>query len=101
MLSSEYETAGECKKASPAVEIPAFDEVIKSALDVQVGGDHYKKLGAYQPWEVLKRWLTPEEFKGFMKGTVIAYLAREADKGGPVDIEKAAHTMQLYLELSK
>ena len=27
-----------------------------SALDVQEGGDHYKKLGAYQPWEVLRRW---------------------------------------------
>lgn len=70
-----------------------------SALDVQVGGDHYKKLGQYQPVEVLKRWLTPEEFRGYMKGTAIMYLAREQDKGGAVDISKARHTIELWEEL--
>ena len=70
-----------------------------SALDVQEGGDHYKKLGAYQPWEVLRRWLTPEEFRGYMKGTAIAYLAREQDKGGMLDIRKAGHTLQGLVEL--
>jgi hypothetical protein len=73
----------------------------KSPLDVQHGGDHYRKLGAYQPWEVLAKWMTPEELRGFAKGTVIAYLAREQDKGGRLDIEKAMHTLQIYLELSK
>lgn len=71
-----------------------------SALDVQEGGDHYKKLGAYQPWEVLRHWLTPEEFRGYMKGTAIAYLAREQDKGGMLDIRKAGHTLQGLVELS-
>ncbi len=70
-----------------------------SAFDSQVGGDHYKKFGAYQPWEVLAKWMTAEELKGFMKGTVIAYLAREQDKNGLEDIKKAGHTIQLYLEL--
>lgn len=70
-----------------------------SALDIQEGGDHYKKLGAYQPWEVLRRWLTPEEFRGYMKGTAIAYLAREQDKGGMLDIRKAGHTLQGLVEL--
>ena len=70
-----------------------------SALDTQVGGDHYKKLGAYQPWEVLRHWLTPEEFRGYMKGTAIAYLARERDKGGMQDISKAGHTLQGLVEL--
>lgn len=70
-----------------------------SALDTQVGGDHYKKLGDYQPWEVLRRWLTPEEFRGFMKGTAIAYLAREKDKGGTQDIEKAMHTLAGFIDL--
>lgn len=70
-----------------------------SALDTQVGGDHYKKRGAYQPWEVLRHWLTPEEFRGYMKGTAIAYLARERDKGGMVDIRKAGHTLQGLVEL--
>lgn len=70
-----------------------------STLDVQFGGDHYKKLGQYQPWEVLKAWLTEDEFRGYMKGTAIAYLARERDKGGVMDIEKATHTLQGLLEL--
>jgi hypothetical protein len=70
----------------------------KPAKDRQVGGDHYKKLGAYQPWEVLEHWLTPEEFRGYMKGTAIAYLAREKDKGGNMDVAKATHTLQGLLE---
>jgi len=71
-----------------------------SALDNQKGGDHYRKLGEYQPWIVLSKWLTPEELKGAMKKEVIAYLARESDKGGRLDIEKAMHTLQIYLELA-
>lgn len=89
-------------------EVPAIFEVdangvpdiaAPSVLDIQEGGDHYKKLGDYQPWEVLRRWLTPEEFRGYMKGTAIAYLAREQDKGGMLDIKKATHTLQGLTEL--
>jgi len=72
-----------------------------TAKDVQIGGDHYKKLGQYQPWEVLAIWMTPEELRGYMKGTVIAYLAREQDKGGDSDVAKALHTMQLWQEVRK
>lgn len=71
----------------------------KSALDVQVGGDHYKEFIDYQPWVVYKHWLTPEEFKGYMKGEAMTYLQREARKGGRQDIEKACHVLQAYLEL--
>ena len=78
--------------------MPTVAEAL-SALDTQVGGDHYKKLGAYQPWEVLGHWLTPEEFRGYMKGTAIAYLARERDKGGMQDISKAGHTLDGLVEL--
>jgi hypothetical protein len=74
---------------------------MKNPLDSQVGGDHYSKLGEYQPWEVMAKWLTPEELKGYMKGTVCAYLCREEDKGGREDIKKAFHTMEIYLEVSE
>ena len=84
---------------SGAVGQPATVTGKPSVLDVQEGGDHYKKLGDYQPWEVLRRWLTPEEFRGYMKGTAIAYLAREQDKGGMLDIKKAGHTLQGLVEL--
>jgi hypothetical protein len=72
-----------------------------SALNEQHGGDHYAKLGEYQPYCVLRKWMTPEELKGFAKGSAIAYLAREQDKGGRDDIKKAVHHLQLYLELTK
>lgn len=98
-------TSGECPTPLLADQfivegepLPTVAEAM-SALDVQEGGDHYKKLGAYQPWEVLRRWLTPEEFRGYMKGTAIAYLAREQDKGGMLDIKKATHTLQGLTEL--
>lgn len=64
----------------------------------QVGGDHYKKYGNYQPWQVFPKWFTPEELKGYMKGEVIAYLCREADKGGFSDIKKAHHVLGLYID---
>ena len=73
----------------------------KSAKDTQVGGDHYKRLGRHQPWEVLATWMTPAELRGYMKGTVIAYLAREQDKGGDTDVAKALHTMQLWQDVRK
>ena len=82
-------------------DIPALTQspTTPSALDTQYGGDHYKKLGAYQPWEVLRHWLTPEEFRGYMKGTSIAYLACERDKGRTLYIKTAAHTLHALVEL--
>lgn len=67
----------------------------------QVGGDHYKKLGKYQPWEVLRKWLTPEEFRGYCKGEAIVYVARELDKGGLESIEKAYHTLGFLIKTLK
>ena len=68
------------------------------ASDTQVGGDHYKKLGEHQPWDVLQTWLTPEEYRGWQKGTAIVYLAREKSKGGDQDIQKALHHLQRLTE---
>lgn len=73
----------------------------KSPLDSQVGGNHYKEMGEFQPWNVLAHWLTPEELRGYMKGTVIAYLARERAKGSDTDIEKSMHTMELWQHVRK
>ena len=81
------------KAGTPAPEKPL--------LEAQVGGDHYKKHGAYQPWEVLRRWMTPEEMRGFMKGQAIVYLARERDKNGIEDIEKAKHYIDALLQFEK
>ena len=72
-----------------------------STLDTQVGGDHYKKLGQYQPWQVAAACMTPAELRGYMKGTVLAYLMREGDKGADLDIEKMKHTIELWQEVRK
>lgn len=68
------------------------------ASDSQVDGDHYKTMGDAQPWDVLAKWLTPEEYRGYQKGVAIGYLAREQAKGGDSDIRKAAHHLQRLIE---
>lgn len=83
-----------CKQSTDCEKSDGYRSL--SPLEIQISGNHYKKMGAYQPWEVLPNWLTPDELRGFAKGTVIAYLARERDKGGLDDIRKARHTLQLY-----
>ena len=70
-----------------------------NASNTQVGGDHYTAMGDYQPWDVLQHWLTPEEYRGYQKGVIIAYLAREKAKGGDQDIRKAAHHLQKLCEV--
>lgn len=67
---------------------PAFN--VAEASTMQVGGDHYRQM-TVQPWDALKAWLTPEEYRGYQKGTAISYLARERSKGGDIDIRKAIH----------
>lgn len=72
---------------------------MSKANETQIGGDHYKKHGIYQPWDVLTAWLTPEEYRGWQKGTAIVYLARERDKNGDQDIAKAGHHIQKLVEV--
>lgn len=69
------------------------------ASETQVGGNHYRDMGDYQPWDVLRHWLTPEEYRGYQKGVAIAYLARERAKGGDQDIAKAGHHLQKLVEV--
>ena len=72
------------------------------AEDMQIGGTHYKEMGA-EPWGVLNQWLTPAQFKGFLLGTTVKYLARVnvkdvEGKGGLQDIKKAHHTLTYLIE---
>lgn len=75
-----------------------------NALDVQVGGRHYKDMGV-QPWVAFDSWLSTEQHVGYLLGTAIAYLARfnskGVGKGGLVDVEKATHTLQRLVEVAK
>lgn len=66
--------------------------------EAQVGGSHYRSM-AVTPWQFLESCLTPEEFRGYLKGEAIVYLARELQKGGRQDVQKAAHVLQKLLEV--
>lgn len=75
-----------------------------NASNTQIGGDHYKAMGEFQPWDVLQHWLTPEQFNGFLLGSAIAYLGRYnttgvAGKGGTIDLQKAAHYLDKLIEV--
>lgn len=69
-----------------------------SARNEQVGGTHYKSK-AIQPWDAMAVWMTPEAFKGFLRGNAIKYLARCDDKGGVEDLRKARHYLDKLIEL--
>ena len=64
-----------------------------SALDVQVGGDHYKNM-VIQPIEFCqKNGINPCEY------AAIKYICRHKLKGGRQDLEKAIHYLNLLIEL--
>ena len=62
------------------------------ALNVQVGGDHYRTM-AIQPIEFITANNIP-----FCEGNVIKYLCRWRAKGGVDDLRKAKHYIDLLLE---
>lgn len=64
---------------------------------VQIGGDHYRSK-TIQPWDAMEVWMNKEQFKGFLRGNAIKYLARCDDKGGMEDIKKAGHYIAKILE---
>ena len=64
----------------------------------QVAGGHYTNKDI-QPWEAMEAWMTEDQFKGFLLGNVIKYVARFQDKGGKIDLEKAQHYLDKLLEV--
>lgn len=66
------------------------------ANDIQVGGDHYKKYGDLQPWDVITAWDL-----GYLDGTALKYIARWRDKGGIADLQKAIHFLQKKIEVEE
>ena len=66
---------------------------MSKALDVQIGGGHYKQM-AIQPIEY-----TTKNGLGFIEGNIIKYVTRHRFKGGAEDIKKIKHYCDLLLEL--
>ena len=80
--------------------ISAILDAEREELSRQIGGDHYKKLSP-QPIDLLKSWLSPDEYAGFLRGNVIKYLARYKEKGGVQDLEKAQQYLGWLIDLEK
>lgn len=74
-------------------QVEMFPDLATSALDVQVAGDHYKKL-AIQPVEYIHA-----NKIGYFEGNVIKYVSRWRSKNGIKDLEKAKHYIELLIEL--
>lgn len=63
-----------------------------SALDVQVGGDHYKDY-AIQPVEFCQR-----NNLNWCQANVVKYVVRYKEKKGLEDLQKAKHYLDLLIE---
>tara|TARA_R100001086_G_scaffold147443_2_gene78063 strand:+ start:292 stop:579 length:288 start_codon:yes stop_codon:yes gene_type:complete len=73
--------------------IPDYKNAL-SALDKQIGGDHYKDC-KIQPVEFIAK-----NNIGFLEGNIIKYATRHSKKGeGKKDIEKVIHYAELILEM--
>lgn len=59
--------------------------------------NHYNN-GSFEVIDVVKDWLTDDEFLGFIKGNVIKYVAREKHKNGLEDLKKARFYLDWYIK---
>ena len=69
------------------------------ADEIQVGGTHYKDM-PMEPWAVMEAVLTPEEFRGYLKGNVIKYAMRAGHKPGSDDGNKGHHYKHKLAEVT-
>jgi hypothetical protein len=65
------------------------------ALDVQVGGSHYKR-HKIQPIEYIHANNLP-----FIEGNIVKYITRWREKNGLKDLEKIKHYVDLLIDLEK
>jgi len=65
----------------------------KNALDVQVGGGHYKNM-VIQPVEFITK-----NNLGYIEGCIIKYICRYKNKNGKQDLDKIIHFVELLIDL--
>lgn len=64
------------------------------ALDIQIGGSHYKD-AAIQPYEFCQK-----NNMNYLESNIIKYTFRHEFKNGAEDLKKAIHTLQVLLEMN-
>ena len=97
-ISSSYayklKTIAEGAAEEVPLPVPAPEpEHVATALDVQVGGEHYKKM-KIQPVEFIHANGIP-----FIEGNIVKYIVRWREKNGIKDLEKVKHYVDLLIQL--
>lgn len=59
--------------------------------------NHYTS-GKIEVIDIMEDQLTPEEYRGYIKGQVLKYTTRERHKNGDEDLKKAHWYLTRYLE---
>ena len=75
--------------------LPPKGSVGTSALEKQVGGNHYKQF-PIQPVEFINA-----NNLSYMQGNVIKYVVRYPFKNGIADLEKAKHYIEMLIEFER
>lgn len=81
------------QKATEPTFLPEEPRAPTSALDIQEGGNHYKKY-KIQPVEFAFANNMP-----FLDANAFKYICRHADKNGIADLRKARHYLELMAEM--
>lgn len=81
-----------CKEIRESVPLPKITPNPVKALDVQVGGAHYKGM-KIQPVE----FIVANGIK-YREANAIKYICRHENKNGVEDLKKAAHYIQMLIE---
>lgn len=79
----------ESVKRKNMIDSMKLEEEAPTALDVQVGGGHYKDF-TIQPVEFCEK-----NQLSFCQGNVVKYVTRFKDKNGIEDLRKASHYLSL------
>lgn len=79
---------------------PSTPEECKSQPDMVNHPNHYTS-GKIEVIDIIEDQLTPEEYRGYIKGQVIKYTTRERHKNGDEDLKKAHWYQTRYLEYLK
>lgn len=76
----------------PPVDDPELDLEKWKPMDIQIGGNHYKKLKIQPMRYSMENKLDP------LQHNIVKYVTRFRDKGGVQDLEKAKHCIDMLIQ---
>ena len=74
-----------------------LEGIILSEKD-NINPSHYQK-HPLQTIENIQNSMTPDEFKGYLKGNIMKYISRYLDKAGVEDLKKADWYLNKLIEI--